>query len=284
MKSIKARAVDNFHRRLIGDGEDEEYILNGYAQSALNERGSIHKGSPSRDNRAGLSKDFGYGKVFDEHANSPENKKRLGDFYEIHRQQYKNKDNAVQALVRVVRKCLKDIMNEQGGLELARKHMLKAFRRFDTQQTESVTPRDFCLAVSVLIGDDAIVLNKRDWTDIIAHFIDEHERFVEYEVFCDHVLNPKGLGGTDTSSYDHHSHETGVGGEGKRENGSRRGENRISSTNTGKGARKANAGQKNIGQTSIRSGTPNATDPYNLNPSYGLSISSKPTSSRSKRY
>ena len=73
--------------------------------------------------------------------------------------QYKNKARAVQALVKVVRKCLKQVLMENGGVDLAHKHMLKAFRRFDAGNTHKVLPRDFCLAVSVLIGNIHLLLS-----------------------------------------------------------------------------------------------------------------------------
>lgn len=270
MLSTKRRSVDNYHRRTAGvlEGEEEE-LLQGYMQSALNDGRHRFKemsshGSPQKS----PNKDHGYG-VISEKATRAADKAKQGEFYEIHKNQFKNKDHAVQALLKVVRKCLKDILQENGGRDLAYKHMLKAFHRFDTERTERVLPRDFCLAVSVLIGDDAIVLNKQDWTDIIAHFIDEQEKFVEYEVFCEKVLNTRELQTVGPSD-----------NVGNRRDNTATSRRSSSGTSTARGSGKRNStnpGYKNAGRPSTSGGT---TDDYNLNKSYGLSVNSRGISRR----
>ena len=121
-----------------------------------------------------------------------------------------------------------------------------------------MTPRDFCLAVSVLIGDDAIMLNKQDWTDIIANYIDDQEKFVEYEMFCEKVLNTQEL----QSSGPNHSSIN-------RRDGGRKGTNGNNARGSKNNTRRAstNPGYKNAGRPS------SGTDDYNLNKSYGLSVS-----------
>lgn len=180
---MKAKSTDNFHKRLTGKlpsdrpelFDEDTHPLRGIAASALNTISDKRQA-----NRPNAGKDLGYGSAV---ANISE-----GENEDTQYNQKKNHMKAVSALTKVIRKVLKDVLMENNGIEIARRHMLKAFRRFDSEETEKCLPRDFCLAVSVLLGDDAIVLNKNDWTDIVEHFMDEQGKLVEYENFCSHVL------------------------------------------------------------------------------------------------
>jgi len=120
-----------------------------------------------------------------------------------------NKDSPVELLVNVVRRSIHRFIVSDHTLETAWVCLLKAFQRFDPQETNQVTPRDFCLAVSVLLDGDDIVLTKSEWATIVDHFatldvgIDKKDKMtktrqvnflggamVDYMLFCDVVLNP----------------------------------------------------------------------------------------------
>ena len=66
--------------------------------------------SPKRGERG----DLGYGDVLErrDHTHAKDLKREQGDFYEVHKNQTQNKNHAVNALVKVVRKCLKEILME----------------------------------------------------------------------------------------------------------------------------------------------------------------------------
>lgn len=120
-----------------------------------------------------------------------------------------NKDSPVELLVNVVRRSIHRFIVSDHTLETAWVCLLKAFQRFDPQETNQVTPRDFCLAVSVLLDGDDIVLTKSEWATIIDHFVtldegtDKHDKMkktrqvnflggamVDYMLFCEVVLDP----------------------------------------------------------------------------------------------
>lgn len=120
-----------------------------------------------------------------------------------------NKDSPVELLVNVVRRSIHRFIVSDHTLETAWVCLLKAFQRFDPQETNQVTPRDFCLAVSVLLDGDDIVLTKSEWATIIDHFvtldegIDKNDKMkktrqvnflggamVDYMLFCEVVLDP----------------------------------------------------------------------------------------------
>jgi Ca2+-binding EF-hand superfamily protein len=120
-----------------------------------------------------------------------------------------NKDSPVELLVNVVRRSIHRFIVSDHTLETAWVCLLKAFQRFDPQETNQVTPRDFCLAVSVLLDGDDIVLTKSEWATIIDHFVtldegtDKNDKMkktrqmnflggamVDYMLFCEVVLNP----------------------------------------------------------------------------------------------
>ena len=48
--------------------------------------------------------------------------------------------------------------------------LLKIFGRFDPDEEGTVTPRKFCLAVSVLLSDDDVVFTKEDWFHVINFY------------------------------------------------------------------------------------------------------------------
>jgi hypothetical protein len=181
--AMKTKSTENMHKRLTGKlptdhpelFDEEAHPLQGIAASALNTMSDKRQMS-----RSNAGRDLGYGSAVALHSEGD-----VGETHDVHK---RSQMKAVSALTKVIRKVLKDVLMENNGVEVARRHMLKAFRRFDSEETEKCLPRDFCLAVSVLLGDDAIVLNKNDWTDIVEHFMDEQGKLVEYENFCNHVL------------------------------------------------------------------------------------------------
>ena len=69
----------------------------------------------------------------------------------------KEKDSPVSVLVNVIRKALHSFITTDDTLESAWMCLLKAFRRFDPSENGTVSPRDFCLAVSVLLGGDEVL-------------------------------------------------------------------------------------------------------------------------------
>ena len=77
---------------------------------------------------------------------------------------------AVNMLVTVIRKSVKQFILNDSSLEEAWLCIVRAFRRFDPVETGKVPPRDFCLAVSVLLEGDEVLLTESQWTDIIAFF------------------------------------------------------------------------------------------------------------------
>ena len=115
------------------------------------------------------------------------------------------KESPVQILLNVVRKSLHHFIVSDHSLEQAWVCLLKVFQRFDPQETNQVNPRDFCLAVSVLLDGDDVVLTKSEWAEIIDHFAslgsesrDQKRRqvdflggaLVDYMLFCETVLDP----------------------------------------------------------------------------------------------
>jgi hypothetical protein len=82
----------------------------------------------------------------------------------------KDKDSPVSVLLTVIRKALHSFIVADDTMESAWMCLLKAFRRFDPTETGTVAPRDFCLAVSVLLGGDEVLLNSDAWREVIEHF------------------------------------------------------------------------------------------------------------------
>eukprot|EP01033_Poteriospumella_lacustris_P002266 gene2266-1657_t len=76
----------------------------------------------------------------------------------------------VLGLLRVVRKKMCGFIVSEANVEEAWLEMLRVFQRFDVTEQKVVSPRDFCLAVSVLLDDDQMVLTKDEWEEIIAYF------------------------------------------------------------------------------------------------------------------
>jgi Ca2+-binding EF-hand superfamily protein len=115
------------------------------------------------------------------------------------------KESPIQLLVNVVRKSLHHFIVSDHSLEQAWVCLLKVFQRFDPAETNQVAPRDFCLAVSVLLDGEDVVLTKSEWAEIIDHFAAlgaEAEAvrrrqtdflggaMVDYMMFCETVLDP----------------------------------------------------------------------------------------------
>jgi hypothetical protein len=83
--------------------------------------------------------------------------------------------SAVKTLVDIVRRRLNIFIGERRDTEQAWASLLTVFGQFDPNGDHVVTPRDFCLAVSVLMDNDSPVLTKQEWEDIILFFQDAAE-------------------------------------------------------------------------------------------------------------
>ena len=46
----------------------------------------------------------------------------------------------------------------------------KAFKQFDAEAAGVCSPRDFCLAVSILLDRDEVLLTENQWGEVIAYF------------------------------------------------------------------------------------------------------------------
>lgn len=78
---------------------------------------------------------------------------------------------AVHSLVHMVRKRLNIfIAGSKADNEQALSTLLTVFSRFDQNRDEFVTPRNFCLAVSVLMDGDIPLLTKADWEAVVTYF------------------------------------------------------------------------------------------------------------------
>lgn len=81
-----------------------------------------------------------------------------------------DKASHVSILLNVVRKSLHSFICTDDTQESAWMCLLNAFRRFDPTESGTVSPREFCLAVSVLLGGDEILLSEAAWIEIIEAF------------------------------------------------------------------------------------------------------------------
>jgi hypothetical protein len=157
------------------------------------------------------------------------------------------KESPVQLLLNVIRKSLHHFIVSDHSLEQAWVCLLKVFQRFDPQETNHVSPRDFCLAVSVLLDGDDVVLTKSEWAEIIDHFASlgvenaaQKRRQVDflggaqvdYMLFCETVLDPKEI----------KSRLTGVQAGGDRENMLDRSKQLLSKTAAQRRASGSNTG------------------------------------------
>ena len=104
---------------------------------------------------------------------------------------------AVKALCSVIRRSVYQFIVKDDTLEEAWVCLLKAFRRFDPNETDKVSPRDFCLAVSVLIDGDDVVMTKEEWIEVIDYYTSAKrnsslptQTTVDYMRFCENVLDP----------------------------------------------------------------------------------------------
>ena len=78
---------------------------------------------------------------------------------------------AINSLVVMVRKRLNlFIAGSRADNEHALSNLLSVFSKFDANQDEFVTPRNFCLAVSVLMDGDVPLLTKPDWEAVVKYF------------------------------------------------------------------------------------------------------------------
>ena len=78
---------------------------------------------------------------------------------------------AVSSLIHLVRKRLNIfIAGSKADNEHALSSLMSVFSRFDQNQDEFITPRNFCLAVSVLMDGDIPLLTKGDWEAVVLHF------------------------------------------------------------------------------------------------------------------
>ncbi len=80
------------------------------------------------------------------------------------------REYAVNMLVNVIRKSMKTFIINDHSLEEAWMCIVRAFKRFDSNESGKVSPRDFCLAVSILLEGDEVLLTESQWTDIIQYF------------------------------------------------------------------------------------------------------------------
>lgn len=131
-------------------------------------------------------------------------------------------DAAVSKLLHVVRRniCIKQLILNNQHLEEAWMDLLRVFHTFDSNETNRVSARDFCLAVSVLLNgkpeensakqrrtsSEDIILSKADWEQVIDFFTVSAQPnkglkqptnnrgellLVDYMLFCELVLDPK---------------------------------------------------------------------------------------------
>lgn len=119
------------------------------------------------------------------------------------------KVTSVITLIDMIRKRLGLFVKGNRDVEEAWNAMLKVFYKFDPDSTNTVTPRDFCLAVNVLMSDDCPLLSKADWENIVFFYRDDdnkigrsdHPHFedimVNYVKFLDQVLDAGDLRDTD---------------------------------------------------------------------------------------
>lgn len=121
--------------------------------------------------------------------------------------------SAVAMLLRVVRKKICAFIVTEANVEEAWLEMLRVFQRFDVTERHVVSPRDFCLAVSVLLDSDEVVLSRDEWEEVIEYFAVKPEApsaaasatknkrtqasrqpkvevVVDYMLFCEMVLDP----------------------------------------------------------------------------------------------
>eukprot|EP00605_Chrysophyceae_sp_TOSAG23-4_P000290 GSChrysophyteH1.ASY1.ANO1.335.1 assembled CDS len=94
----------------------------------------------------------------------------------------KEQEMAVNMLVTVIRKSLKSFIVNDHSLEEAWLCIVRAFKRFDSGESGQVSPRDFCLSVSILLEGDEVLLTESQWTDIIQYFSVVSEKSTGSEV------------------------------------------------------------------------------------------------------
>lgn len=111
--------------------------------------------------------------------------------------------------------------------------LLKIFQKFDADEAGTVTPRQFCMAVSVLLSDDDVIFTKEDWFHVInfytlavnpkkARMLGRlHERgtavseapgtsgiqAVDYMTFCEMVVSPNPVYMKEFLKVEHNAHD-----------------------------------------------------------------------------
>jgi Ca2+-binding EF-hand superfamily protein len=96
-------------------------------------------------------------------------------------------------LLRVVRKGLLQYVGVGGALNGAKDALDKAFGRFDTTESGRVSARDFCLAVSVLLDGDDVLLRQAEWQEVVTLLQTGKGGDVYYEKFITKVLDKEGF-------------------------------------------------------------------------------------------
>lgn len=89
------------------------------------------------------------------------------------------------------------------ALENAWMCLLRIFRQFDPSETNYCSPRQFCLAISVLLSDDIVVFSQDDWKEVVGYYamplpkkssstssVSAVMSAVDYMAFCDMVVTP----------------------------------------------------------------------------------------------
>ena len=107
-----------------------------------------------------------------------------------------DKESPVYKVLHLTRKRLHKFIISDQTLEEAWITLLKVFQRFDPSDSNKVSPRDFCIAVSALMDDDEAVLAPAEWSEIVHHFKTKTDLksseplTVDYMSFCEAVLDP----------------------------------------------------------------------------------------------
>jgi hypothetical protein len=100
-------------------------------------------------------------------------------------------EGAVKALVDIVRS--RSLIRDDKEAEEAWARLLQVFSKFDPDRDHAVVPRDFCLAISVLMDGQGPVFSKQEWEEIIRFFQrdvgPQHAGMVNYLSFMNMVVD-----------------------------------------------------------------------------------------------
>lgn len=117
-------------------------------------------------------------------------------------------------LIHMIRKRLHQFIVTEQNMEEAWVTLIQVFQRFDPLDSSQVSPRDFFLAVSVLMDGDEAMLSQSDWSEVVECLQSREERdlghrgepvMVDYMLFCEKVLDPSELARTFTTENDKNS-------------------------------------------------------------------------------